>query len=151
MIKVRRAKESDLDAMVALGDSFWRQTSYHKAGVAYDAEQCRQLADTLRTHGIAQVAYDGDKIVGMLLAVIGSVPFSPTVGSATEMVFYVEPDYRKDGLGAHLIKQAENVCRQLGVKYLNMIHLASVDPSKPEALYKRMGYHTSETVFTKEV
>lgn len=151
MIKVRRAKESDLDAIVALGDNFWQQTSYHKAGVAYDAEHCRHLAETLRTKGIAQVAYDGDKIVGMLLAVIGAVPFSPTVGSATEMVFYVEPDYRKDGLGAHLIKQAENVCRQLGVKYLNMIHLASVDPSKPEALYNKLGFSVSETVFTKEV
>lgn len=151
MIKVRRAKESDLDDMVALGERFWQQTSYFIAGAAYDTEQCRQLADTLRIHGIAQVAYDGDKLVGMLLAVIGAVPFSPTVGSATEMVFYVEEDYRKDGLGAHLIKQAENVCRQLGVKYLNMIHLASVDPSKPEALYTKLGYHTSETVFTKEV
>ena len=150
-IKIRRAKTADTAAIVELGNSFWMQTGYFKAGVAYDTDHCVELAEALRVHGISQVAYDGDRLVGLFLGVIGAIPFSPTTQSATEMVFYVDPDYRKSGLGGKIVKQAENVCRQLGVTYLNMIHLDSVDPVKAEGLYNKMGYHKSETVFTKAV
>jgi len=151
MIKIRRGKEADIPAMVALGDTFWQQTSYYKSGVGYDEGQCTILTQNLIKNGIVQVAYDDDRLVGMFLAVVGFIPFNPLAKAATEMVFYVDPDYRKDGLGTRIIKQSENVCRQLGVVYLNMIHLDSVDPEKAEGLYNKLGYYKSETVFTKEV
>ena len=82
---------------------------------------------------------------------IGAIPFSPKAKIATEVVFYVAPEYRKQGLGEKLLKQTENVARQLGVHLLSMVHLDSVSPEKAEALYNKHGYAKSETVFTKEL
>ena len=152
MIKIRRVKETDIKAMFDLSVPFWQQTDFHKeSGIESRFEDVHSLVYFLMAHGIAHVAYDDDKVVGFILAAIGTVPFNSDESLATEIAFMVHPDYRKAGLGARLIKQAENVCRQQGIKYLNMINLESVEPELVESLYISEGYHKTETVFTKEV
>ena len=124
---------------------------YTEGNVEFDLESVSSMVNFLRVNGIVQVAYDEDKLVGFLMAAIGPIPFNFDYTQASEIAFMVHPEYRKTGVGANLIKQAENVCRQQKVRYLNMVNLESVFPEKTEGLYKSQGYFKSETVFTKEV
>lgn len=151
-MKVRRATIDDIDEMVELGRGFWEQTKYYKDGIEYDPIQCAHLTKFLiENDGIVQIAVEDEKIVGLFLAMVNPIIFNPGFKSATEVVYYVHPDYRKGGAGIRLLRQAENVGRQIGLKYLNMVHLDSVDPDRPEALYRKLDYVLNETVFTKEL
>lgn len=150
---IRRARADDIKKMVEFGRSFWEQTSYYKENnIEYDEERTTQLTRSLISDsGIVQVAYDDNKVVGIVLMLVGAIPYQPTAKVATELVFYVHPDYRERGIGHRLLKQSENVAKQLGVHLMSMIHLDSVSPDKAESVYDSMGYKKTETVFTKEL
>lgn len=151
-MKIARAQKEDVTEMVSLGYKFWKQTAYHKQGFEYDPEQVTKLTEHLLENGVVQIAREPTgKIVGMILLIISTTPFNTNITMATELVFYVDENYRSEGVGMKLIKQAENVAGQLGVKLFNMVHLDSVNPDKPESLYNTAGYKKSETVFTKEL
>lgn len=145
------ATHDDVADMVEFGQEFWHQTSYYKQGVAYDKQQCAQLTHHLIDNGIVLTAFDDNKVVGLLLMVVGPMPFNPLAIVATEVVYYVSPEYRKGGLGIRFLKKAEAIARAHGVKYVSMIHLDSVEPERAEAVYKRLGYHKTETLFSKDI
>jgi len=152
MVVIKRGTEDSIEGMVALGRDFWNETSFHKQhGLEYDPEHCAILFKHLIDAGIVQVAWDDEEVVGYIMFVLGTLPFDINVKIATEMVFYVDPSYQRQGIGNNLIKQAENVAKQLGVKFFSMIHLDSVSPKKAEALYDKHSYNLTETVFTKEL
>lgn len=152
MVKVMRAKPVHLKKMVELGQKFWEQTAYFTDhGVAYDADHITKMTRHLMDTGIVQVAFDEDKVVGLLLIVLFPNPFNPKCLNATELAYYVDPEYRESGVGRQLLTQGENVAKQIGVQLFNMIHLNSVSPEKAEAVYAKMGYRKNETVFTKDL
>lgn len=151
MILPHEATHADVDKMVEFGKEFWHQTSYYKQGVEYDAEQCAALTHHLIDNGIVLVAHHEGEPVALLLMVVGPMPFNPLAIVATEMVYYVSPKFRKGGLGFRMLKKAEGVAKAKNVKYISMIHLASVEPERAEAVYNRMGYHKTETIFSKDL
>lgn len=151
MARVRRAEHSDVGKMVAFGREFWHQTSYYQQGVEYDEEQCSALTHHLIDEGIVLLAESNNRPVALLLMVVGAMPFNPLAVVATELVYYVDPEHRKGGLGFKILKQAEKLAESKGVKYISMIHMDSVTPERAEAVYKRMGYHKTETLFSKEL
>lgn len=152
MVKIKRAKLDDVDAMVTFGEGFWTQTMYYKQGVEYDYPAITALTTNLiETGGIVQVAYDDDRVVGIILMVKGPMPFNPGALVATELVYYVDPEYRNTGVGTQLLQQAENIAKQQEIKFITMIHLDSVQPEKAESVYNSMGYHRNETAFTKDL
>ncbi len=151
MIRPREATHDDVEEMVAFGQEFWHQTGYYKQGVAYDATAIALLTHHLIDTGIVLVAMDADRVVGILLMVMGPMPFNPLAICATEIVYYVAPAYRKGGLGVRILHKAEKVAKSNNVKYVSMVLLASVEPEKPAAVYKRLGYEQTETAFTKDL
>jgi GNAT superfamily N-acetyltransferase len=148
---IKEAQQTDVAAMVRFGKSFWEQTSYHAQGVAYSSLSITAMTIKLIETGIVLVAYDGERVIGLMLMVVGPMPFNPSTLCATELVYYVDPDYREGGTGLTLIKQAEKIAASKGVKYVSMIHLDSVVPEKAESIYNTMGYARTETLFTKDI
>lgn len=152
MATIRRARPKDVPTMVKFGRTFWEQTSYYKdQGIQYDAEHIEKMVRQLIDNGIVQIAVDERKLVGIILMVVGPMPFNPSTLAATELVFYVDEDYRDSGVGKQLLRQAEHIAKQLGVTLVSMIHLDTVSPEKAEAVYDQMGYKRNETVFTKDI
>lgn len=150
--KVRRAHLDDVPEMVELGEGFWLQTKYYADGIEYSPEDVAHMFSfIIDNDGIAQIAVADGKIVGFLMAIVTPFLFNAEYKSAAEIAYYVHPDYRKGGAGIRLIRQAENVGRQLGLKYLNMVHMDDVNPERPDAVYKKLDYTLNETVFTKEL
>lgn len=153
MITVRRARPKDVPAMVRFGRVFWEQTSYYtEQGIQYAEDHINAMVVELIEHGIVQIAVNEEhRVVGIILMVVGPMPFNPAVKCATELVFYVDEAYRNQGTGKRLLQQAENIAKQLGVKLFTMIHLDSVSPEKAEHVYNQTGYTKNETLFSKEL
>jgi ribosomal protein S18 acetylase RimI-like enzyme len=102
----------------------------------------------MQNEGIASylVAWDDKKPVGHLL--IKWNGFGPVMPESLKNIpelnsFEVAESSRGKGVGTSLIKAAENLAKQKGVKTIGLL----VNPDNPRAklLYERLGYHDSET------
>ncbi|MDJ0764854.1 MAG: GNAT family N-acetyltransferase [Myxococcota bacterium] len=149
MIKVRRGKSEDVPAMVELGEVFWEETPYRE--MDYSGEAAAQAALFLLENGIVQVAQDDEDLVGFILLAVGPIPFTTAGLAASELAFYVAPEKRGDGVGQRLLKQAENVARQQGVRRINMVHLGGEMGDAPTQAYEAQGYREGEVLYTKEL
>ncbi len=148
---IRFATSEDVDRLVEYGRTFWHQTLYFEDGVDYDVASVTTTTNWLLDEGIALYAEKDGKVVGLLLAVVGPFPMNNNYKAATEWVFYVDPEVRKEGVGQRLIQHAEKMLRPQGVKYLSMISLSNVQPEAAEGLYKSLGFRHTETSFTKDL
>lgn len=151
MTTIRRATTADLANLAVLGKEFFDASTLPEQGMEWDARSAVKMAAYLLQQGIAQVAYDEDELVGFILLAVGPVPFTKSAMAATEMAFYVKPDYRDDGVGRKLLRQAENVAKQLGLHKVNMLHLGDSEAAKNEKFYSSQGYRPTEVAFTKDI
>ena len=91
--------------------------------------------------------HDGD-IVGYLLLLCSEMINHAGVYHASENAMYVDPAYRKAGVATSLIKHAEAVCKEHGVKYLSFTVTPTLDYS---GMLERDGYVPNEVVHTKRI
>ncbi len=149
---IRLAQPEDVERMVAYGQQFWEQTRYFAAGVEYDIDTVTYTTHQLIDEGIAMYAEDDDgKIVALMLVVISPLPMNWHHLTACEWVFYVEPDYRRSGLGVKLIQHAEELLKMQKVTFFTLVSLSNVTPEAAHKLYESLGFECSETNFTKEL
>jgi GNAT superfamily N-acetyltransferase len=151
VVTIKRIRLEDIPAVVEFGKTFYYQTPWAYHGINYDDQHVNNVLTYLDTDGIMQMAVDEDKIVGFLLAIAGPFPFNPAYTISTELAFYVDPKYRNGRVGIKLIKQAEFVARQKGIRFFNMISISGVGLKDPGKLYEKMGLNKTETVYMKEL
>jgi GNAT superfamily N-acetyltransferase len=112
------------------------------------------LVDFYRVGQLAgKFILDDDKLAlicpgkGMILAT--TLPFLwGTKRTATEMAWWVEPKYRKQGIGGMLIEAFEDWAKEKGCV---AITLTSLDDTKVEKLYDKLGYKLCEQTYIKEI
>lgn len=93
-------------------------------------------------------AYDGDKLVGYSVNIIG-----PDVSRCGKIVcsnhtLFVRADYRKSGLGLRIIKATEEAAKARGASCLEMQGVAGSPVCK---LFSRKGFTETYTIFRKEL
>lgn len=152
-VVVKRAKPEHVDQIVDLAEVFWVQTRHHtKHGVIFNRKHVARLAEFLMSgHGIVQIALDDGQLVGMIALMLGPSPVNPGYIIASEVAFYVDPEYRKKGVGKVLLKQAEKVAKQQSVSLMSMVLLQHNSPGVAEEVYAKSGYDEIERVFVKEL
>ncbi len=148
---IRAATNDDIPAMVVYGDQFWTQTRYFAAGVEYDSETVLNQAFELIESGVVLMAEDQGRVVGLMLVIIAPFPMNMHYLQAIEWVFYVDPEYRRGGLGVKLIAEAEKRLIEKDVKFFTMVSLTNVTPKAANQLYESLGFEHSETNFTKDL
>lgn len=81
----------------------------------------------------------------------GTLGIDPSNGQKIfrEAFYYIREDYR--GVGAKLLKEAEEKLKELGVKRIYMISLLYYEHEKVSRLYEAMGYEKAEMLWMKEV
>lgn len=89
-----------------------------------------------------------------LYGAIGGIIFpDPNTGDliATEMFWYVMPEFRKGTVGLRLLNYFENWAIKEGAKRIIMVHLNSLQPDRLSMFYKKRGYSPIEIHYIKEV
>lgn len=138
---IREATIEDAEAIIKMGLSFAAESPYLNL---IDFYQIGKL--------VGSFILDDDKLAlvcedkGMLLAL--TMPFIwGTKRTATEMVWWVEPAFRRDGVGVSLINAFHNWAIEKGC---SAITLTSLDNSV-DKLYDKLGYRLCELTYIKEI
>jgi len=104
------------------------------------------------SHGKGIVLYvedDEGQMIGLMLVIIAPFLMNKHYLTACEWVFYVEPEYRRGGLGDKLIDEAEKILCEKRVTLFTLVSLVNVTPDAAHKLYESKGFEHSETNFTK--
>ena len=147
MIKVRRARERDIPAVLDLMELHWSKIGETRT---FHREAMEKTLKFMLDGGIFQVPVDDDKPVGYLVVITGINPLTAT-SEAIVMAFFVHDDYRRKGVGTRLLSQAENVAKQQGIHRFVMTHILQYEPENAQALYEKRGYTRKEVLFFKEI
>ena len=151
-VEIKEATFDDVVKLVVYGERFWQQTQYFKDGIAYDPDTILAMTNTLIDEGVVLYADDAEgNVVALMLVIVSPFPMNAHYLAACEWVFYVDPDYRRGGLGAKLIQAAEDLLKEREVKYFTMVSLTTVTPEAAHQVYKSLGFNHSETNFTKDI
>lgn len=143
---VRDGNTADLDAVVVMAEQFWKHTRYE---VPFDPVHVRNMAALALDHGLLAILEIDGQVEGFTAGVKGPLLGNASVLSGTEIAWWVNPAARKGRNGIVLMKHIEQMARDQGVRYWNMIVMESCMPEVGAAIYERMGYEKSETSYTR--
>ena len=92
-------------------------------------------------NAIAFLAIDNDKIVGFIAALSHEYFFSSRK-TASDLGFYVLPEYRGSRAALKLVKSLEEWAKQMGACDLHLGQTTAVEIDKTRQFYERLGYKT---------
>lgn len=95
--------------------------------------------------------YVEDEGKGCLLGVVYPHYLNPDILVCQELGWWVEPQYRKSGVGMALYRRFEKKAIARGIKKLIMISLETQEPDKMNKLYIKQGFRVLEHTYIKEV
>jgi GNAT superfamily N-acetyltransferase len=146
---IREATHDDIPRIVEMSAKFYSQTRY--VDIAPMAkESAAGLAIVMMDQGVMLLAEAGGAVVGMVGLFIEPFTFNIEKTMATELVWWVDPEHQRSGIGAELLASIEPACRARGANIIRMMCLAG-QCEAAEAIYSRMGYTPSEHAYTKVI
>lgn len=145
---IRDATEADVPRIVELGSRSLVDGPY--AGMLKDTpEQSAKLAIGVieKTNGkVLLYQNDSGRVAGLLGFIVFPHYFTQEL-TATELMWYVEPEERKGGSALQLLWEAEKQAKAMGATRMGF---TAPTPGIGE-LYKRFGYRQVEVSFMKEL
>jgi GNAT superfamily N-acetyltransferase len=144
-VRIRQATHDDQPGMVAMGLRFIATTGY--AAFPSTPEALGWILAVVLEHGVAYVAEEAGRLVGMLAVVVAPHPLTGEP-YADEVVWWVEPEYRSGSLGPRLLQTVENWTVTKGVTALRMVAPNETAVGK---FYERRGYVPIETSYLKRL
>lgn len=140
---LRIATSDDLELVVEMGLKFIETSPYKDI---YSPDKLKDLvADYIAAKGENKIVlvYE-DK--GMILGMIYPFAFGDVL-QCMEVGWWVEPDYRKEGIGDKLLEALEYWANKLGCSIMTMVSL----DDKLDKFYTKKGYRLSERLYMKDI
>ena len=144
---IREATEEDFPRILDMCESFWKETQFN---VPFDRVHTELMVDMALDHGLLAVL-DVDGVVGFIAGIKGPLLANPDYLAGTELAWWVDPEHRKSKKGVDLMVFIEELARKQNIKYWNMVSMESSNPEVANKIYDRLGYHKSETSWTREL
>jgi|SRR5690606_508806 len=152
-MEIRFIREEDTEKVYGMAEKFLAESPF----LSELTIEPQSVANIVRTATkqeqlVFWVAEDKGELVGMLAVFIVPSPFNVSVLVADEMVWWVDPRYRKT-LGSEMLSKALSYCKDRGAKFFVMkyIHDGSVPIDKIQKVFKRKGFDTVETTVVKRL
>lgn len=140
---IRLATEEDFDQIISMCSEFWGQSGME---VEFQPEQARAMLYVSLDHGLLAVE---NNLNGFISAIKGPCIGNADYIMATELAWWINPNYRGKMLGVQLLKYLEKLCISQGVHRLNMLFMETSMPDRIKKLYERFGYKLQETTYYK--
>lgn len=143
---IRQATIEDVPEIVRLGSLSLVGGAYENL-IADNTERVAQLAkDTIGGAGKVLLCDEDGHVCGLLAFLVLPHPFSGEM-TATELMWYVEPEFRKGATGLQLLWEAERVAKEMGAKKFQF----TAPSEQVGSIYKRFGYRQIEVAYLKEL
>lgn len=144
---IRQGNRDDLTAIAGMSREFWQNTIYREE--EYQPEAVSNLVSLCMEQGLLAVAEAEGKVIGFACAFKVGLSANSDVFQATEVGYWVDPEYRERRIGKALIIALEYFAKLQDIKYLNMVVTEALMPSVLESIYTDMDYIKLETIYTK--
>lgn len=112
-------------------------------------DELRAIITYFTNNATVFVADEAGVAIGMLVAVIAPVWYAPSCNVATELAWWVEPEYRNRTTAIRLIQAFEDWARAEHAVMATMSNLEIDDGNRVASMLKRMGYRVTEQSHTK--
>lgn len=141
---IREAIAADIPEIVALGRKFLLEGPY-KNELSDNPEQNAVLTlEVIKEKGKVLVLEEDSAVRGVLGFILFPHYFSGEL-TAGELIWYVEPEYRKGCPALKLLWAAEALAKKLGAKRMQF----TAPTSDISRIYERFGYKQVEVSFQK--
>jgi GNAT superfamily N-acetyltransferase len=143
---IRTAITTDIPRIVELG-SRWLAESPYSSIIKDIPKQTERFANYVIQNGkVLLYVNDEGKVGGLLAFLVFPHPFTGDM-TATELMWYVEPEERAEGGGLRLLWESEKEAKDMGATMMGF----TAPTTEVSALYKRFGYKQLEVTFMKEL
>jgi GNAT superfamily N-acetyltransferase len=147
MLVVRAAVIEDWPAILGMVKSYAALTALPGS---LDVDATRDVVSRMIVGGTALVAYMEDEPAGVCLLEVGPHVFTKNL-IAQEAMWWVEPKHRRNGVGAALLRFAEDLAHDRGAVGL-LVHAFSFGTQDAaESAFTNMGYSRIQTGWFKGV
>jgi len=117
----------------------------------YNDTYANRLIDSIRKQGVALVAEQDGKIVGMLLAMINGDIWLPEVKTMRELAWWVDPEHRGTSAGAKLLAEYNRIGDVMVEKDIISAYTITTLGMGDHLNLEKRGWHAIETNFVKGV
>lgn len=144
---IRPAALGDIPRIVELGRRFLQEGPY-KDELADKPEEATQFAANMlnNSKGTILVAEKDGALIGVIAFITMPHWFSGEI-TATEMIWYVEPEHRAGGIAMRLMWASESLAKALGA---TRMAFTAPTPQVGE-IYKRFGYKMVEIAYQRSL
>lgn len=146
-MNLKLATQDDLPEIIRLAEAFIAESPYADEGVPEDIEQT--IKNILRdpTKGVIIFYMRDGKPAGFIGGILSKMLMSPAL-VATEVFWYVEPQYRGSRRSLSLKEAFEYWGKKMGAKFIAM---SAIPNETVERYYERTGYRLQEKSYLKAV
>lgn len=142
---IRRATVEDTPRLLEMGQRFVAETDYRDLVVIDPKRLASTITGVLNSpDGVAFVSGTDATLTGMIALIAYDHLYSGE-RTAFEMVWWVDPEARGDGL--RLLRAAEGWAREQGIRKMQMV----APNERVGALYRRLGYAPVETSYQRSL
>lgn len=125
---------------------------YEFDGIAFQRERVQAALETLlrdSSLGLVWIVRSQANDVGYVILTFGfDLEFGGSTATITEL--YILPAYRRSGFGARAMERLEGLCRELGVRCLEL--QVERDNLQAQAFYRKLGFAAHNRIpLTKEL
>ena len=121
---------------------------YTEAGIEYPSNAREYYRDVLANPLVFAKVIVGK---GFLVAMAAPSFLHPGKLQASELAWYVEPEFRGTSTAIKLMKMYEAEALERGCTEIGMVCLESINPETTGKIYEKLGYNKHETHYIKEV
>lgn len=148
IVRIRDAKPDDYQALLVIGHKFFEVNAYRHHSSIDEVSLLRTFHQLASDH-VLLVVEVGDKVVGTAGAFIAPLYWNRDQLQGLEAFWWIDPEYRKDGLGRTLRNSLKEAAHEKGVKFWNMIALKESMHDEVCAQYEKAGMTHVESVYMK--
>ena len=149
MHNIRLADKDDFDKVLEMGHKFFLTTEHAKTEEFHIDSAVDTYIQMLHS-GFILVAELDEEVIGVIGCIISPFLIDKRKKVCTELLWWVEPEYRKSSVGPKLHRAAELKAKELGASKMVMVSL-STSPAEVEPYYLNDGYSKTESSFLKEL
>lgn len=146
VIIVRCAHVEDDPALVRFGRRFYDTLPY--ADIPYCEASAVRWAAMLREIGVLLIALSDDVPIGMAGGLFAKFIFNDAYQVGSELLWWVEPEYRRSGAGAALLAALEKAAYARGAARWSMIAIEAT-ADRVGHIYSQAGYVATERTYSK--
>jgi len=145
-LNLRLKRDEDLEAYYRMAHAFHEFSPFSRLPLS--EKKLKEIFDVVGEEIILIFLTNDDKPVGMLLGIVNE-PYFSEEKVATELAWWVDPEFRKSKASLDLMYAFEDWAYRKGARTVTLASLTGLSPPSVSKLYLGMGFEKTEETYMR--